>query len=70
MVFSLERGIELTTRALQISQEIDKESRDAANNHDLGKLKYLHQEAIVLKKIMQVVSSSIMRGILGGEYDD
>lgn len=70
MVFSLERGIELTTRALQINQEIEKESLDAFNKHDLDKMKYLHQEAIVLKKIMQVISSSIMRGILGGEYDD
>lgn len=70
MVFSLERGVELTARALQISQELDVESHMEASNHNLDKLKYINQKAIVLKKIMQLVSASITRSICNGEYDE
>ena len=70
MIFSLERGFELTARALQIGRELDAESHAAASNHSLDKLKYINQKAIVLKKIMQVISASITRSICNGEYDE
>ena len=53
---TVERGVELSGRILEIGKQIAFESEVASAAHDLNKLRYLTQEAIVLKKIAEVIA--------------
>lgn len=56
-MFTIKRAIELIERACKVSQELNTEANLAVSLHDLNRLKYINQEAIVLKKIVNLIAT-------------
>ena len=69
-MLSSQRIIELTGKGFEVSQNLQNDANLASSGHNLSALKYIQQEAIVLKKIMQALAAVAARRVINEFNED
>lgn len=68
-MLSSQRILELTGKGFEVSKSLQDEANIASSGHNLNALKYIQQEAIVLKKIMQALAAVAAHHLMNGDYN-
>ena len=68
-MLSSQRILELTGKGFEVSKSLQIDANIASSGHNLNALKYIQQEAIVLKKIMQALATIATHLLMNEDYD-